>query len=78
MPLPLLGSHRVAMRIAVLTVAIAVCFGPTNAARGQAVPAPAGWDPLVRQFRDYVRDDGIVSASLLTMRNGQVITATFS
>src|SRR6187402_630062 len=74
MPLPLLRSLRVAMSLAVLNVAIAVTFGSTSVARAQAVPAPpAGWDPLVRQFRDYVRDDGIVSASLLTMRNGQVI-----
>lgn len=34
--------------------------------------APSGWEPLARQFRDYVRDDRVVGASLVLVQQGQV------
>jgi hypothetical protein len=58
---------------AVLTFATGTgVLSPRRRAHAQmSEPVPAGWDALAKQFRDYVRDDGIVGASLLTMRNGR-------
>jgi CubicO group peptidase (beta-lactamase class C family) len=37
-----------------------------------AAQAPAGWEPFSRQFRDYVRDDSIVGASVALVKNGAI------
>ena len=70
----ILRSRRFDTHITALSAAIVLAFGLASIARAQAAAsAPAGWDALTRQFRDYVRDDGVVGASILTLRNGQVI-----
>ncbi len=37
-----------------------------------AAQAPSGWEPFARQFREYVRDDSIVGASVVVVKNGTV------
>lgn len=39
----------------------------------QAPAVPVGWEPFAREFKAYVAADGIVGASALVVKNGQIV-----
>ena len=71
--MPRLPHFVVVATFAAATVTAAFVAAPIAHAQPAPATTPAGWDAFTRQFRDYVRDDGIVGASVLTMRSGQVV-----
>jgi CubicO group peptidase (beta-lactamase class C family) len=59
--------------VALLTIS---AVPSTASLSAQSAAVPAGWDLFDRELRAYVAADGIVGASALVMKNGQVIART--
>ena len=60
----------------VLALLAATALPSVSDLSAQSSAAPAGWDTFDREFRAYVAADGIVGASALVMKNGQIIART--
>ncbi len=67
-----MSIRRLALHVSLTALGVGAVPLAAAAQAGSTRPAPPGWAPLARQFQDYVRDDGVVGASLMVVQKGQV------